>query len=82
MYCDYTYYPDNVGCVLIRRWLKKLLLNPDNVDYQANPVTAEYLSLMTEVWYEFDKIPYTANGTGHIITDFEADILQQLGIIN
>lgn len=81
MYCDYAYYPDNAGCVIIREWLKKLLLNPDNVDYPANPVTAEYLSLMKETWNEFDKIPYTAQGTGHIITDFEADILQPLGIV-
>lgn len=80
MYCDYAYYPDNVACLKIREWIKKLLLNPNNVDYPASPVTAEYLSLLTETWNEFDEVPYTAHDTGHIITDFEADILQPLGI--
>ncbi len=82
MYCDYAHYPNNVGCVIIRRWLKKLLLNPKWVDSATYPVTPEYLSLLSEVWKEFDKVPYKAHGTGIIITEFRADILQPLGIDN
>lgn len=82
IYCDYAFYPDNVGCFVSRRWLKKLLINPNNIDNGTNPVTKEYLVLLSETWSEFDKIPFTSHGADYIITDFETDILQPLGIDN
>lgn len=80
VYLDYAYYPDNIACTTAREWLTKLFLNPKGVDFGIPEITPEYLSIMTEVWDEYDRIPFTAHGNGGILEEFEMNILQQLGI--
>lgn len=80
LYLDYAYYPDNIACSTAREWLTKLFLNPKGVDFGIPEITPEYLSLLTEVWDEYDRIPFTAHGNGYILDEFETNILQPLGI--
>ena len=80
VYLDYAYYPNNVACTTARDWLAQLFLNPKGVDFGIPEITPEYLSLFEEVWDEYDRIPFTAHGHGHMLSEFETNILQQLGI--
>lgn len=80
LYLNYAYFPDNIACSIAREWLTRLFLNPKGVDFGAPEITPEYLSLLSEVWDEYDRIPFTAHGNGHILEEFEVNILQQLGI--
>lgn len=80
LYCNYAYFTDNIACNTAREWLRRLFLNPQNVDFGTSELTPEYLSLLEEVWREFDKIPFTAHGNGSILTEFEINILQPLGV--
>jgi len=81
LYLKYAYHPNNIACITTREWLKKLFLNPNGVDFGLPEITPEYLSLLEEVWVEYDRIQYTAHGKGYILDDFENDILQRMGII-
>ena len=80
LYLEYAYFPDNIASTTAREWLKKLFLNPKGVDFGVPEITPEYLSLLEEVWEEYDRIPFTAHGNGNILDDFENSILQPLGI--
>ena len=82
LYCDYAYHPDNIACTTAREWLKKLFLSPKGVDFGPPEFTNEYRSIMTEVWDDFDRVPFTAHGHDNILEDFETNILLQLGIAN
>jgi hypothetical protein len=79
-YLGYAHLPHNIASITAREWLKKLFLNPKGVDCGVPEITSEYLSLIKEVWEEYDKIPFTAHGNRRILDDFENDILQVLGI--
>ena len=80
LYLEYAYFPDNIACSTAREWLKKLFLNPKGVDFGTPEITPEYLSLLEEVWEEYDRIPFTAHGNGNILEEFEQEILEPLGI--
>lgn len=78
LYLEYDYFPDNIACNTAKDFLKDLFLNPKGVDCGLPEITPEYLSLLEEVWDEYDRIPFTAHGNGYILDDFENDILQSL----
>lgn len=80
LYCEYAYFPDNIACTTARNWLVRLFHNPKGVDLGTPDITPEYISLLKEVWGEFDKIPFTAHGNVRILTDFETTVLVPLGI--
>ena len=78
LYLEYYYFPENIAFNTAREFLKDLFLNPKGVDFGLPEITPEYLSLLEEVWNEYDRIPFTAHGKGYILDDFENDILQLL----
>lgn len=80
LYLEYSYFPNNIACTTAREWLKKLFLNPKGVDFGTPEITPEYLSLLEEVWEEYDRVPFQAHGNGNILEEFEQEILRPLGI--
>lgn len=80
LYCEYASFPDNIACTTARDLLIRLFHNPKGVDFGTPDITPEYISLLEEVWKDFDRIPYSAHGRNHILTDFENTILVPLGI--
>lgn len=80
-YCKYAYFPENVACTTAREWLKKMFANPKHIDLGFGEAPFEYLTVLEDVWREFDRPKFTAGGHGSILNEFEDEILLPHGIV-